>query len=192
LVESLAHYERASRLDPDLALAQYNWGVALSGLGRFGDSLSHIREATRIDPDFADAHNNLGNALKNLQRLDEALTQYRETLRIDPGHAHAHNNLAWLYATSHDDAIRDGSRAVEHALRAVDQQGEGNPLLLDTLAAAYAEARDFEAALRWQTKAVELAPAPHKGELVQRLKLYEQQKSYREQSPAAPSRNPAR
>jgi tetratricopeptide (TPR) repeat protein len=55
---------------------------------------------------------------------------------------------------------------------------------LDTLAAAYAEEGQFEKALEWQKKALELAPENFKADLNTRLKLYEAGKPYRDATPA--------
>ena len=52
---------------------------------------------------------------------------------------------------------------------------------LGTLAAAYAEAGDFDSAVKWQTRANELYPDPAgklQGE--ERVKLYREKKPYRE------------
>jgi tetratricopeptide (TPR) repeat protein len=67
------------------------------------------------------------------------------------------NNYAWALATSPDDALRDGAKALELAQRAItNTDGEPTPNFLDTLAAAYAEAGDFEAATREMQRAVEI------------------------------------
>jgi len=50
------------------------------------------------------------------------------------------HNLARLLATAPDATVRDGRRAMELALRVRDRLGDGDPRVLDTLAAAYAEA----------------------------------------------------
>ena len=58
--------------------------------------------------------------------------------------------------------------------------GWKNAFTLDSLAAAYAETGDFDAAVKWQAKANALhsnAEAKSKGE--DRLNLYQQKKPYR-------------
>ena len=53
--------------------------------------------------------------------------------------------------------------------------------MLDTLAAAYAEAGDFPKAVKWAEKAVEFAPKELKGELQSHLDLFKAHKPYREE-----------
>jgi hypothetical protein len=56
-----------------------------------------------------------------------------------------------------------------------------DPEAIDTLAAACAEAGDFDASVNWQTKAIELFPDEKKKEDCRfRLKLYQGRKPYRE------------
>ena len=64
-------------------------------------------------------------------------------MQIDPNDGNALNNLAWLLATYPADEIRDGKRAVELAKKATALPGGEVPLVLRTVAAAYAEAGDF-------------------------------------------------
>jgi hypothetical protein len=50
------------------------------------------------------------------------------------------NNIAWLLATSPEAKLRDGKEAVAVATKAMQIAGGNDPALLDTVAAAYAEA----------------------------------------------------
>ena len=49
-----------------------------------------------------------------------------------------------MLATSPDDKLRDGARAVKLATKAAEASGYETPHILSTLAAAYAETGDFE------------------------------------------------
>ena len=51
---------------------------------------------------------------------------------------------------------------------------------LDVLAAAYAESSDFEQAVKWQAKVVEMLPPSQRTDYESRLKLYKEGKPYRE------------
>ena len=66
------------------------------------------------------------------------------------------NNLAWVLATSPDDELRDGVRAIELAMQAAEQSEFDEAYILSTLASAYAETGDFDKAIEWIEKAIEL------------------------------------
>ena len=142
----------------------------------------------QLKPDDAKAHSNLGRALSEKGRFDEAITQLQQTLQIKPDHPEAHNNLAWLLATCPQASLRNGAEAVEHAEQANRLSGGKQPDVLDTLAAAYAEAGQFPEAVTSACKALELARQQNKRALVDALRahiaLYEAGKPYH-QTPAA-------
>ncbi len=81
--------------------------------------------------------------------------------------------------------MRDGAEAVRLAEQADKTTGGANPGVLDTLAAAYAEAGRFEEAQATARRAVELARAGEATALASqieaRLSLYAQGVAYREQ-----------
>ena len=98
------------------------------------------------------------------------------------GYARASNAFAWLSATCDDPAIRDGTAAVSHAEKAVAATYRKNALYLDTLAAALAEAGQFEKAVAVQKEAMALLKDDRtRQEFAFRLKLYESNTPYREQ-----------
>ena len=87
-------------------------------------------------------------------------------------------------ATCVDAKYRDGKKAVESATTACELSQWKNAYHVDTIAAACAEAGDFEAAVKWQTKANALYAAGEEREKAQaRLKLYQEKKPYREIDP---------
>jgi hypothetical protein len=52
---------------------------------------------------------------------------------------------------------------------------------IDTLAAAYAEAGDFDKAVKWQQKAMDMAEDENTADCKSRLDLYKAGKPYREE-----------
>jgi tetratricopeptide (TPR) repeat protein len=98
-------------------------------------------------------------------------------MRFAPANAKAQNNLAWILATGKDASLRDGTKAVELARQANESAGGTDPNRLDTLAAALAEAGKFSDAINIGQKALELARAAGRQDLVTELtaelKLYE-------------------
>ncbi len=112
---------------------------------------------------------------------DKAIADFSEAIRFKPEDPIAYNNRAWLWATCPDARYRDGKRSVDSATKACEITEWKEALLLDTLAAAYAEAGDFDAAVKWQLRANALdANAGDKAKGLGRLKLYEEKKPYRE------------
>jgi hypothetical protein len=85
-----------------------------------------------------------------------------------------------IYAACPDAKLRNGNKALDAATRACEVTGWKVGIYLDTLAAAYAEAGNFDAAVKWQTKACELI-AGQKAEFVARIELYEARQPYREE-----------
>ena len=69
------------------------------------------------------------------------------------------NDYAWALATAADPALRDGARALALAQEVARGPGGDDPTFLDTLAAAYAEAGDYDEAARAARRAVALLEA---------------------------------
>ncbi len=138
-----------------------------------------------------------GDAYLNVGKHAEALKDYEEALKLkpnnrEPSNWHLLNNFAWVLATSPDDKVRDGKRALKMATEACEQTKFNEPTILSTLAAAYAETGDFDNASKFSSKAVEAADLPEnqlddkadmaniKEQLRKELDNYKQKKPTRE------------
>ena len=135
---------------------------------------------------LADAQIGAGQFQEARQSIDEAV-------KAGPQSAGASSSLAWLLATHWADPIRDGKTAIELARKACELKDWKNPDFLDTLAAAYAEAGQFDDAVKWEKKALEDPKAFNAAgleQVKQRLKLYEARKPYHRPRPAAGTGRP--
>ena len=194
LTRQSQHVQKALKISPYDAEAYNNLGVVQAQRGQRDKAIALYRKALEIQPNYPEAHNNLGYALASLGRFDEAMAHYRKVLQIRPDFAQAHNNLAWLQATCPEATRRNGAEAVEHAQRADQLCGGGRPDVLNTLAAAYAEAGRFPEALATAGKALELANRQNNHALVgvlrTRIALYEAGKPYHQTPSASASLRP--
>jgi len=174
--EALMHFQQALQINPDDVDAHNNLGSALLLMGRLDEAIIQFRQTLQINPGNAVAHLNLGKALLRVGREDEALAHYQRALQINPRSLNILNDLAWVLATVSPAALRDGRQAMELAEQADQIAGGENPVILRTLAAAYAEVGRFDDAVRTAQKAMNLAQAAGQSGLVEQLegqlKLY--------------------
>ncbi len=68
-------------VDPDLAEARYNFGLALAQSGRLDDAQSQFAEAISLDPGYTDARIQLGLLLSQRNDTAGAANVFREVLR---------------------------------------------------------------------------------------------------------------
>jgi len=167
--EAIAQYQQALQIKPDFAEAHHDLGNELTKTGRVDDAITQYEQAVEIKPDFATAHYNLGNLLAQKGRTAEAITHFQKALQIEPDNPSIQNNLAWLLATSAEASLRNGNRAVELAEQANTRTGGKNPLILHTLAAAFAETGRFGDARESIQKAIGVAQAAGQKDGVKQL-----------------------
>ena len=157
--EAIEHYQRAIALRPGNAAAQHGLAMAFASEHRTAEAIEHWQKSLSILPNNIEALNHLAVALVRKGEVREAIAQWEKALAYEPDDPDATNNLAWILATSPDVDIRNGPRAVQLAERAVQLTHGTDPIRLRTLAAAYAEAGQFLAAVPTANKALELAEA---------------------------------
>jgi Flp pilus assembly protein TadD len=167
--EAMVHYQEAIRLEPNYADAYYNRGNLLLAKGNVDDAIADWEKTLQLQPNDADAHTCLGNALLRKGSLNEAIAHYQTALALAPEDPHSRNNLAWILATSSDDKIRDGVKAVEFAQQAVAISGGREPQFIRTLAAAYAESGRFSESIAAAQQAAMIANMQGKRRLANNL-----------------------
>jgi TPR repeat protein len=98
------------------------------------------------------------------------------------------NQFAWDLSVNDDERLRDGLLAVRVLEPALTAATEKVTMHVDTLAAAYAEVKQFDRAVVTQISAIERAkresrPQEMIAEMMARLRLYESRQPYRELKP---------
>jgi len=115
-------------------------------------------------------------------------------LLVEPDNGNAMSNLAWVFATSPDQSIRNGPRAVQLAEQAVRLSGGRIAILFRTLAAAYAENGQFSDAIQTAERGIQLANSQGNAGLANELQantaLYQQQQPLRDSSLTNASSSP--
>ncbi|MDR0870342.1 MAG: tetratricopeptide repeat protein [Planctomycetaceae bacterium] len=116
---------------------------------------------------------------------NEAIKMLEKIIKIVPKDETSINNLSWILSTSPVDIVRDGKRALELALKASELTGYKKAYILSTLAAAYAETGDFDKAVEWSLKSIDLSKDDENvseriEDLQKELDSYKNKKPFRE------------
>ena len=157
-----------------------NRGLVWFDKGEYDQALADYTKALRLDSKFAPAWEGGGTARRAQGNYFKAVQNFNKAVEADPDFHLARNNLAWVLATCPDSSVRDGKKALEHATRACELTGFQDAGYLDTLAAAHADERQFDDAVKRVKEAILLAGEKEKAGMNERLKLYESRKSYRD------------
>jgi len=169
---------------PDHLDARYLVASCLARMGREAEAIPEAREVLRrSSTGHPAAQRLLGGLLTRRGQFREGIALLEAVLKEHPNDLVTANNLAWVLATCPDPAFRDGKRAVELAERVCKATNHAVAIMLDSLAAAYAEAGRFQDAVAMARRALAMAALDPKAptrELELRVKLYEMGKPYRQ------------
>jgi tetratricopeptide (TPR) repeat protein len=202
----LIETEGRKELEDEFANDLNSRGIAFRNFGKPGSAVKDFDKAIEICTrliesagrqdlvvDLAMEHDNRRHALIDLGKTEDAIQDSEMAIKIytrlvetdgleefADDLADVLKDLAWLHATCPDEKFRNGTRAVDLALHHCKLVGWTNFDSLDTLAAAYAEMGEFDSAVKWEVKALNLAPEDAKEELGARLKLFQSTKPFRD------------
>ena len=181
--DAVSDYSQAIRLAPEDAEAYAARAHAQFRQQRHQSAISDFTKAIELDPEDAVAVSDRGDVYSHLGFWQQAMRDYRASLSRDANFGRAHMGLAWIMATCPDARLRDAEAALEHANKAIELDGQENWHYLDTLAAAQANAGQYEQAEATIKQAIEKSPEEETAPLAERLNLYGADKPYREANP---------
>jgi tetratricopeptide (TPR) repeat protein len=199
--------EEALRQRPGLVLGILMRSRVNAAEKKFEDAIQDMELLVQNDPlnkllgELIDNDKNNWRALRSrgdarlaIGEHAEAVEDYNQALAINPDDSGVLNNLAWVLATSPIDEVRDADRSLELATKACELTEYKQAHILSTLASSYAEKGDFESAIKWSSKAVELGEGDVKEQLEKELESYRAAKPWREkqetkEKPDLPKRN---
>lgn len=96
LDEAVVHGKRAAALEPQMAMAHGNLGIASFDRKDYALAETCMKRALALQPNFAPALNYMGNILRAQQRNDDAIAWYNKSIDAHPNHLEPMNNLGAL------------------------------------------------------------------------------------------------
>jgi tetratricopeptide (TPR) repeat protein len=150
-------------VQPDRWTAYYNRALVSSQEKKWPAALQDLNTTIKLQPAFFEAswkraglYLDIGNyaaALKDLDILAKLTLQVQQSGQ----YALVLNQRAWLRATCPEASFRNGQLAIADSKRACQLSKWNRAGWVDTLAAAYAETGDFDAAVRYEQQAITMS-----------------------------------
>jgi tetratricopeptide (TPR) repeat protein len=175
--------EEAVRLNPTSTAWKNNRGEVFIKRKEYDKAVAEFTDILNSNPRYFFALYNRSEAYLRSKQFAKAKQDLEAALENEDKVPGLHMNLARVLATAPDPKLRDGKRALKEATKAVDMIKYRDGRFLDTLAAAHAEAGEFDKAIEAQQKAID-DPEFMKDEgdaARKRLKLYRDKKPFRDE-----------
>ena len=184
---ALADYTRALEINPLFSEAYINRGEIWVSKGLYKRAIVDYTVAIDIDPSDAEAYYHRGASWFKKGDCGRAIIDLKKAMDIRPNTPVFYNQMAWILAVCPKAEYRNGQTAVVLATEAVKSRPEASTL--DTLAAAYAESGNFEAAIKTQERVIQRLEKEGKNDLLpeslERLESYKGKKPWREKWPGS-------
>ena len=154
------YLDAAIRTDPYFWTAYYNRAMTFYQQKNWAAALQDLNSTIHLKPSFFQASLTRARVNQHLHNYSAALrdfdvighlalkvlnySEYCDTL----------NSRAWIRATCPDASVRNGQLAIADAKKACELDKWKYASEIDTLAAAYAEAGEFDLAIRYEEQAI--------------------------------------
>jgi tetratricopeptide (TPR) repeat protein len=138
-------------LDPDNEITYFNLGKINSDIGNHGLAMEYFSKSIELNPNDPTIQLSFGNYLIRNGFWKEALEHFQNALVISPNNIDFIERSAWILATSPDDNIRNGSKALELSNRLTRMRMITHEQIVKswlTKAVAHAEMDQFDIAVQ--------------------------------------------
>ena len=156
---ALTNCLRAEQLNPGRPTVHNSLGLIYAKLGRLSDATNEFSTAIHLDPAYATPYFQMGEAMLQQGNDAPAINYFHQALQLDPGNVPWLIRLARILASDAAPQIRNATEALALGNHANSLAHGPDPVILDTLAMAYAEGGEFDTALQMETQAIQLTAA---------------------------------
>ena len=172
--KAVSDFTEAIHADSSSVDAYVNRGTVWAEKMEYDRALRDFQVAIELDVDSSLACRGRGDVWYDKADFARAIEDYETCIQLSGDlDAFANMQLGWIYAACPNESFRDAGKALEHANRGNDLMAWKDGQLLSVLAAAYAEAGDRGAAIRWQKEAIKHTNGTQKSVFELYLSLYE-------------------
>jgi hypothetical protein len=153
LERALEDYDKAIELAPGQCAWRNNRALIWEEKKEYHKAIVDYNVAINLFPHYGLAYRNRGNCRLKQKDYESALADFQKSVELGPEVPLAQSTLARLLATCPDDRIRNGKQAIEAATKACEMSDWKLGAMLDALAAAHAEAGQFDQAVKYEERA---------------------------------------
>ena len=176
---AVADYGEAIRLSPKEPEFYTGRGRAMSRIGRVREAMQDFSAAIRLDPENAQALVSRAEVYLASRDWGRAATDYRDAIQLDDKLGAAYQGAAWIMATCPDERYRNEELALSAAQKALELDGDKDPRYIETLAAAYANAGQYDSAVVILQGHLDKMPDQFVPGAQARIQLYKSERPYR-------------
>ncbi|MEE2636337.1 MAG: tetratricopeptide repeat protein [Acidobacteriota bacterium] len=166
---AIDRFRAASSHDPSSAEARLRLADALRRAERFEASLTAYRQVLELATESVEARFGEAMALVRLERYREARERLNVMVLQYPREPVFATALARVLATSPDDHVRDGRRALELINGVVE--AHKTTAVAETMAMVLAELGEFRGAVEWQQVAIDVARDAGRPDLAEQMSV---------------------
>lgn len=150
--KALAYYEEATRLSPNTAHLQFEWGRVYHSMGLLDEAIKKYNYAIQLDSEYDPTYIYLGDIYRQNKDYDKAIEMYLTAIAKDDSLVTAHSGLAFVYHEQGkiQESLDENLKAVKYAPKDLAS--------LRNIAIIYFELEDIDHALEWADKALKIAP----------------------------------